>query len=101
MILKKSSLSTKTTKQGQPIIVCYDSKEKLPIELKQVQYTVYIQPGLAIEYICQIYSTEQNKDQCELEYLFTIDQNSADTKMIVELGDQKVYGIKRIKRGKK
>ncbi|CAD8213151.1 unnamed protein product [Paramecium pentaurelia] len=100
--LNKSSLRTKTKNQAQPIIVCYDSKTKLPIELKQVQYTVNIQPGLAVAHICQIYSTEENKDQCELEYLFTIDQNSAVTKMIVELGDQKVYGvIKELEEAKK
>lgn len=32
--LNKSCLRTKTKKQAQPIIVCYDTKTKLPIELK-------------------------------------------------------------------
>jgi hypothetical protein len=29
----------------------------------------------------------------DLEYIFVIDKNAAVTKMIVELGDNKVYGI--------
>ncbi|CAD8187658.1 unnamed protein product [Paramecium octaurelia] len=67
--------------------------QQSPIELNKVQHTVKIQPALAVVQIYQIYSTEQIKDQCELEYLFTKDQNSAVTKMIVKLGDQKVYGV--------
>ncbi|CAD8143290.1 unnamed protein product [Paramecium octaurelia] len=85
--------NTKVKIQAYPIIICYNTQTKLPIELNQVQYTVNIQPGLAVVHIDQIYSTEKNTDQCELEYLFTIDQNCAVTKMIVELGDQKVYGV--------
>ncbi|CAD8171778.1 unnamed protein product [Paramecium octaurelia] len=89
----KNIRKTKIKKQAHPIMICYNIQTKFPIELTQVQYTVNIKPGVAVVQIDQIYSTEQNKDQCELEYLFTIDQNSAVTKMIVELGDQKVYGV--------
>ncbi|CAD8209917.1 unnamed protein product [Paramecium pentaurelia] len=69
---------------------------KTSIELKQVQYTIHIQPGLAAVQICQIYSTKQNKDQSQLEYLFKIDQNSAVSK-----NDQSLWSNKRVRRGQK
>ncbi|CAD8145677.1 unnamed protein product [Paramecium pentaurelia] len=99
---ENSNENKEIKKQRHPIIICYDSTTKLPIDLKQVSYIVNIQSGLAVVQIFQIYSTEQNKDQRELEYLFTIDQDSAVTKMIVEIGDQKIYGIiKELEESKK
>ncbi|CAD8209762.1 unnamed protein product [Paramecium pentaurelia] len=80
MIQIKAVQAQKQKSRNNLIIFCYDSQRKLLLELKQIQY---IQSVLAVVHICQIYSTEQNKDQSELEYLFTIDQISAVTKMIV------------------
>ncbi|CAD8114405.1 unnamed protein product [Paramecium sonneborni] len=98
----KRKVKSFNEKLARPIIICYDLKTKLPIQLKQVQYTVNIQPGLAIVQICQSYSTEQNQNQCDLEYLYTIQENSAVSQMIVELGDKKVYGvIKELEEAKK
>ncbi|CAD8098180.1 unnamed protein product [Paramecium sonneborni] len=79
--------------QVLPLQICYDVQTKLPIELKQVSYLVKIQPGLAIVQISQTYFTEENKQQSELEYLYTIEQNSAVSQMIVELGDQRMFGL--------
>ncbi|CAD8209925.1 unnamed protein product [Paramecium pentaurelia] len=90
----QNNFQTRDVQRSAPLImICYNSKTGLPVQLKQVQYTVNIQPGLAVVEINQMYSTEQQMDQYELEYLFTIDHNSAVTKMIVELGDKKLYGI--------
>ncbi|CAD8209061.1 unnamed protein product [Paramecium pentaurelia] len=77
----------------QSLIICYDLIRKIPIPLKGVHYFLKVQPGFVIVELKQTYSTQGYNQPIELEYLFSINNNAAVTKMIVELGDIKVYGI--------
>ncbi|CAD8177439.1 unnamed protein product [Paramecium octaurelia] len=79
--------------EAPPLLICYDVKNKLPISLEQVNYIVNVQPGLAIVEIQQTYNTQHYEVPIELEYMFTIQKDSAVSKMIAELGDLKVLGI--------
>ncbi|CAD8162107.1 unnamed protein product [Paramecium octaurelia] len=75
------------------LIICYDFIRRIPIPLKAVHYFLKVQPGFLVVELKQTYSTQSYQEPIELEYLFSINKNAAVTKMIVELGDTKVYGI--------
>ncbi|CAD8149835.1 unnamed protein product [Paramecium pentaurelia] len=75
------------------IFVCYDLTNKALIPLKFAKYSTKIQPGLYIVELELIYSSEEQNDPIELEYVFSINENAVVTKMVVELGEIKVYGV--------
>ncbi|CAD8104459.1 unnamed protein product [Paramecium primaurelia] len=75
------------------IQVCYDVQRNTIIPLKNVNYHLTILQGLSVVELQQIYSTENYDYPLELEYVFSINENAAVTKMKVELGEKVVYGI--------
>ncbi|CAD8111359.1 unnamed protein product [Paramecium primaurelia] len=95
IVSKQHDLNEKKISCSYPdrLIICYDQKKKIPIPLQGVHYFLKVLQGLVIVEIQQIYSTLCYQQPIEVEYLFSINQNAAVTKMIVELGDNKVYGI--------
>ncbi|CAD8061854.1 unnamed protein product [Paramecium sonneborni] len=75
------------------IFICYDQTKKALIPLKFSKYSCKILSSLCIVELDLIYSTEKQNQPIELEYVFSINENAAVTKMIVQLGEIKVYGV--------
>ncbi|CAD8178146.1 unnamed protein product [Paramecium pentaurelia] len=67
------------------IFVCYDLTKKALIPLKFAKYSTKIKPGLCIVELELIYSSEEQNDRIELEYVFSINEDAVVTKMVVEL----------------
>ncbi|CAD8123129.1 unnamed protein product [Paramecium sonneborni] len=76
-----------------PLFICYDINNKLPIQLESVNYIVNVQPGIARVEIQQLYRTQHYQVPISLEYMFIIDKQSAVSKIVAELGEEKVQGI--------
>ncbi|CAK63500.1 unnamed protein product (macronuclear) [Paramecium tetraurelia] len=75
------------------LIVCFEQNQKKIIPLRSVKYHLKIYNGLQIVQLEQIFLTDAFNQPLDLEYVFSIHENAAVTKMKVELGDQIVYGI--------
>ncbi|CAK63524.1 unnamed protein product (macronuclear) [Paramecium tetraurelia] len=75
------------------LFVCFEQNQKKVIPLRSVKYHLKIYNGLQIVQIEQIFLTEAFNQPLDLEYVFSINENAAVTKMKVELGEQIVYGI--------
>ncbi|CAK76747.1 unnamed protein product (macronuclear) [Paramecium tetraurelia] len=75
------------------IFVCYDLTNERLIPLSFAKYSSKILPGLCIVQLELKYSTDKQNEPMDLEYVFSINENAAVTKMIVKLDKTKVYGI--------
>ncbi|CAD8214664.1 unnamed protein product [Paramecium octaurelia] len=74
------------------IFVCYDIIKQKIIPLQLAKYSAKIFPGFCIVQLELKYSTNKQNEPIDLEYVFSINENAAVTKMIVKLGKTKVYG---------
>ncbi|CAD8109932.1 unnamed protein product [Paramecium sonneborni] len=68
------------------------------IPLKIINYHLKIHKGLQIVGLEQIYFTESLNHSQDLEYVFSINENAAVTKMKVELREQVVYRVVKKKK---
>ncbi|CAD8149842.1 unnamed protein product [Paramecium octaurelia] len=97
-----NSTEQKYYQNNTKMLVCYDLGKKELIPLKLAKYSAKILPGFCIVKLEITYSTEKYTEPIELESVFSINENAAVTKMVVELGEIKVYcAVKEKKQAEK